>query len=481
MRPWYLDFNPTGAPPVGLGAVSSNPAYSQVIGQLQALANANPNPTSSGVFSSSTAFIGTDELPGQVAYTIDVIAQTVPQFSGGDPAAMAANSNYQTLLAQEQAVIALGDYNSTTQVSSKNNYSSKGNYNVATVVAAANALIPFVNGLTGAGTSAGFNPTPNTPANGTFTPVAIPTKILTSRGNTVPVTTVLASGSQVVGGPVAFAPVQVGPAAAGATGGAAATAAPPTGTPLPTVATVTSPTTGGTATVTTDPSTGATTTTQTNPDGSVTTTTDNGPGGEPVSTTTPAPYFYFFHPRDDSGKLVLALGIGAIAIGLLDLFVNSEPGEKVLDAVAAPVDDVAKAVGIPDLPSVMPDLPEFGPALNPLSRRKIKRARGHSKASRKATARWMKSRGFTTKQIKRSLASENYGDPGTGPYYMVQIEKRPGVFSGYDADVFFNKDAAARWARKLERRTGQRTRVIQTLRTGATHLTESPRRRRRAA
>jgi hypothetical protein len=68
----------------------------------------------------------------------------------------------------------------------------------------------------------------------------------------------------------------------------------------------------------------------------------------------------------------LALGIGAIAIGLLDLFVNSEPGEKVLDAVAAPVDDAAKAVGIPDLPPI--PVPEL-PTENPIRRRRKRKGR----------------------------------------------------------------------------------------------------------
>jgi hypothetical protein len=362
MRPWYLD-----AP--GFGALPSNPAYSQALSQLQALANAAPAVTSAGILSSFTT--GTAELPGQVAYTIDVIAGLIPSLSGGDPQAMAANANWQTLLAQEQAVIANGDYVSATQHNTNNYYTQKGNYNVNTVVAAASALIPFVSGLTGSGTSSTLNPAPNTPSNGTFVPVA-PPKILTARGNTsVTGATTVPSGQTVAPIYVPLSPVTIGPDG---------TPPAPSDTPASTSSDDAPPPTSTTlpngSTVTTDPSTGSTIVTTTNPDGSTTVTTSGGPGGEPTSYTTPAPYFGVFHPRDDSGKLVLAFGLGAMALGLLVLAVNSEEGEKALAVVAKPVDDAAKAVGIPDLPSMaLPELPEFGPSLNPIRRRPSKKAR----------------------------------------------------------------------------------------------------------
>ena len=353
MRPWYLDA-------VGFGATPS-PAYAQAIVDLQALSNWAPPQTSGGVLSGQIGGggLGQASLPGQAAYTISDFLSAVSQFSPGDVQAVQSTGPYQTLVAQMNAVIANGDFSPGSDQSTTNYYTSKGNYNVASVAAAANQLIGFVSGLTGGG---GSTPS-NLPSNSsTFVPVApLPTKILTSKpGNIV----VVAAGGQVVGGPVAAIGPNGSPLYNPATGVTTNNPPSPGWTP---------PAPPVNAAVTTDPSTGATTVTTTNPDGSTTTTTDNGPGGEPTSVTTPPPYFGFFPaPRDCSGALVLALGIGAIAIGLLDLFVNSKEGEKALAVVAKPVDDAAKAVGIPDLPELIPDLslPEFGPTLNPIRRRR---------------------------------------------------------------------------------------------------------------
>jgi hypothetical protein len=443
MRPWYLD-----AP--GFGALPSNPAYSQALGQLQALANAAPAVTSAGILSSFTT--GTAELPGQVAYTIDVVAQAVAQFSGGDPQAMAANANWQTLLAQEQAVIANGDYVSATQHNTNNYYTQKGNYNVNTVVAAASALIPFVSGLTGSGTSSTLNPAPNTPSNGTFVPVA-PPKILTARGNTsVTGATTVPSGQTVAPIFVPLSPVTIGPNGQtyNPTTGVTTNNPPPAGFTPPAPSDTPASTSSGDApppasttlpngsTVTTDPSTGSTIVTTTNPDGSTTVTTSGGPGGEPTSYTTPAPYFGVFHPRDDSGKLVLAFGLGAMALGLLVLAVNSEEGEKALAVVAKPVDDAAKTVGIPDIE--LPSLPEFGPTLNPIKRRrrkisakakklqKVNRA-NRLRKGRGAVVRFLKARGYSKSQIKRSLRSSKRAKTTASErtyYYAVYYKNNMG-------------------------------------------------------
>ena len=387
--PWYLD-------PIGVGALPR--PYTDAVNTLKALSNASPGASqasSPGVFGGTTSGgyvdAGVSELPGQVAYAIDTLQQSVAQFSPGDVQAVQSTGPYQTLVAQMNAVIANGDFSPGSDQPTTNYYTSKGNYNVASVAAAANQLIGFVSGLTGGG-----GPTQvisRATAARSFAVAPLPTEILTSKPGNIPngsqlynsaagsaassITTQSSTG-QVVGGPVpaVFPPVSVGPSSGAPpqvnnpnqpyiplTNQPQSGSPPPPGQYVP----------GVTPGATTDPSTGATTVTVTNPDGSTTTTTDNGPGGEPNSVTTPAPYFYFFHPRDDAGKLVLALGIGAMAMGLIVLAVNSKEGEKVLEVVAKPVDDAAKAVGIPADATLIPDLPVFGPTLNPLPRRRRRR------------------------------------------------------------------------------------------------------------
>ena len=392
MRPWYMDAEPAPYGATGFGALPA--AYANAISQLQILANiVSPQPQS-GL------------IPGEVAAIIDYVAQQVAQFSSGDVQTVQSNPAYQALLAQEQAVIANGDYTQSPPHATTTYYLSKGGYSFPAVGQAAAALMPVLQSLTGAMAPPAFNPTPNS----TFTPVVTagsarglvravgPAPLTTSgslltpvpAGTVPPINAGLLPGSNP--GPMydpttgvttnnpgppqpmdPNAPPTTGPSTATpAAGGAYVT--PPSG-----MATVMTP--NGPMTVpvhagpvsSTDPSTGETTTTQTNPDGSVTVSTDGGPGGASNSVTyPPAPPTLVFLPRtrEDAGRLIMALGLGAIGMGLLTLFVSSEEGEKVVTEVAKPIDAVVTPVTDAVTGAVDAVLPESGPAQNPVRRRR---------------------------------------------------------------------------------------------------------------
>jgi hypothetical protein len=399
MLPWYL-----AEPPVGMGAAANPYADAQAqLGKIASLVNANL----------TVQYVSAATVTA-IAAAASTLQADVAAFSSTDSATITNNPIYPFFIAMIPTAADAGP--NGYQLPS---IAEMGQY--ATELQGMVAALPGANG--GSSSGAVFNPTPNAPlviststggrtAVSRLTPVVVASSTTqgtqTSTPNYNPTTGVTTNNPPPPGFNAANAPTTTVPTSSG---------------PVTVPTTTSSP--GGA--VTTDPSTGATVVTSTNPDGSTTVTTDNGPGGEAVSTTIPPPYLYFFHPRDDSGKLVLALGVGALVISLLVLAVNSEEGEKVLDAVAAPIDDAAKAVGVPDLPPI--PVPEL-PTENPIRRRRKRKGRRRNPE----------------------------------PLYVIQVERRSGVFTAYNDDVFTNRMKAERHASKLESRLGKRTRVIRTLR-----------------
>jgi hypothetical protein len=374
MRPWYMDAEPAAYGDTGFGALPA--AYGQAISTLQPLA------TIADASQAQSAYV-----PGQVAYMIDTLSQLVSQFSSGDAQTVQSNPAYQTLLAQEQAVIANGDYTTSPQHATTNFYTSKGNYSYPAIGQAAAALMPVLQGLTGAVAPPSFNPTPNS----TFVPV--PT--VTSRAS---------SGVRAVGpAPLVAAPlVSSGglvPIPAGTTPPSSATSSPaynpatgvitnnppPLGTldpnnpatggmtpsgMIPTPAGYPTPMGPVPTAVNTDPSTGVTTTYTTNPDGS-TTATSSGPGTEPTTVTIPPPPVVIFIPETREGRnhFVMALALGVLGAGALALLASSTEGKKIVTEVAKPIDAVVTPVTNVVGDAVDAVFPE-GPTENPIRRKR---------------------------------------------------------------------------------------------------------------